>query len=176
MTTADEAYDRLHGLDGCAQTPAQALRDAARFFEVEMSRAWGGAATWFTTGERVADLVAICLREHASDLDADRVAGVLVCGQHVPLARDGDCNCDYWHSKHRSHCATNYPEGVGTGADEGAAGQDTGTAWVTRSADCPEAPAQARPLGPDGFTPLAPESVENARRAEQAERQAEDAE
>lgn len=37
-------------------------------------------------------------------------------------------------------------EGVGTGADEGATGQDTGTAWVTRSTDCPEAPAQAHPL------------------------------
>lgn len=37
-------------------------------------------------------------------------------------------------------------EGVGTGAGEGATGQDTGTAWVTRSADCPEAPAQAHPL------------------------------
>ena len=33
-----------------------------------------------------------------------------------------------------------------------------------------------RPSGPDGFTPLVPESVENARRAEQAERRAEDAE
>ena len=32
---------------------------------------------------------------------------------------------------------------VGTGAGEGATGQDTGTAWVTRSEDCPEAPAQA---------------------------------
>lgn len=32
---------------------------------------------------------------------------------------------------------------VGTGAGEGATGQDTGTAWVTRSTDCPEAPAQA---------------------------------
>ena len=31
-------------------------------------------------------------------------------------------------------------------------------------------------VGPDGFTPLALESVENARRAEQAERRAEDAE
>lgn len=46
-------------------------------------------------------------------------------------------------------------EEVGTGAGEGATGQDTGTAWVTRSADCPEAPAQAHPLGPDGFTRLA---------------------
>lgn len=32
------------------------------------------------------------------------------------------------------------------------------------------------PLGPDGFTPLVSEGVENARRAEQAERRAEDAE
>lgn len=32
---------------------------------------------------------------------------------------------------------------VGTGAGEGATGQDTGAAWVTRSGDCPEAPAQA---------------------------------
>lgn len=35
--------------------------------------------------------------------------------------------------------------GVGTGAGEGATGRDTGTAWVTRSKDCPEAPAQAHP-------------------------------
>lgn len=40
-------------------------------------------------------------------------------------------------------------EGVGTGAGEGATGQDTGTAWVTRSEDCPEAPAQAHPLASD---------------------------
>lgn len=33
-----------------------------------------------------------------------------------------------------------------------------------------------RPIGPDGFTPLVLESVENARRAEQAERRAEAAE
>lgn len=38
---------------------------------------------------------------------------------------------------------------VGTGADEGATGQDTGTAWVTRSTDCPEAPAQAHLPGHD---------------------------
>lgn len=47
-------------------------------------------------------------------------------------------------------------EGVGTGAGEGATGQDTGTAWVTRSEDCPEAPAQAHPLAdwaaPGGLT------------------------
>jgi hypothetical protein len=40
-------------------------------------------------------------------------------------------------------------EGVGTGAGEGAPRQDTGSAWVTRSADCPEAPAQAHPLRAD---------------------------
>jgi hypothetical protein len=46
-------------------------------------------------------------------------------------------------------------EGVGTGAGDGATGQVTGAAWVNRSTDCPEAPAQAHPLGPDGFTRLA---------------------
>jgi hypothetical protein len=47
-----------------------------------------------------------------------------------------------------------------------------------RFCECMDDPFAAvpRPLGPDGFTPLAPESVENARRAEQAERRAEDAE
>lgn len=24
------------------------------------------------------------------------------------------CDCDYWHSKHRFHCATNYPPGEAT--------------------------------------------------------------
>lgn len=94
-------------------------------------------------------------------------------------------------------------EGVGTGAGEGATGQDTGTAWVTRSEDCPEAPAQAHPLGPDGFTPLATvaayraafyrvlerceelktlvgehqwNALEMARKADSAERRAEEAE
>lgn len=38
---------------------------------------------------------------------------------------------------------------VGTGAGEGATGQDTGTAWGTRSEDCPEAPAQAHLSAPD---------------------------
>lgn len=47
-----------------------------------------------------------------------------------------------------------------------------------RFCECMDDPFAAvpRPLGPDGFTRLAPESVENARRAEQAERRAEDAE
>lgn len=39
---------------------------------------------------------------------AGETNGLLACGQHVPLARDGDCNCDYWHSEHRWHCSTNY--------------------------------------------------------------------
>jgi hypothetical protein len=45
----------------------------------------------------------------------------------------------------RHHVCECEPQGgeVGTGAGEGATGQDTGTAWVTRSTDCPEAPAQA---------------------------------
>lgn len=75
--TADEAYDRLHGLDSCAQSPARALRDAARFFEREMAQSWGGDAQWLTTGRRVAGVVADVLREEAADLDAERVAGVL---------------------------------------------------------------------------------------------------
>jgi len=41
---------------------------------------------------------------------------------------------------------------VGTGAGEGAPRQDTGSAWVTRSADCPEAPAQAH--GPRVIPPV----------------------
>ena len=43
-------------------------------------------------------------------------------------------------------CTHTKPEGVGTGAGEGAPRQDTASAWVTRSTDCPEAPAQAHPL------------------------------
>ena len=39
--------------------------------------------------------------------------------------------------------AAGYSRAVGTDAGEGATVQDTGTAWVTRSTDCPEAPAQA---------------------------------
>lgn len=45
--------------------------------------------------------------------------------------------------------AAGYSRTVGTGAGEGATGQDTGTAWVTRSTDCPEAPAQAHCAGLD---------------------------
>lgn len=77
VIAGEEAYDRLHGLDGCAQAPARALRDAALFFEREMAQTWGGDAQWLTTGTRVAGVVADVLREEAADLDADRVAGVL---------------------------------------------------------------------------------------------------
>lgn len=76
MSAPDEAYDRLHGLDGHTQAPARALREAAQFFERDMSRAWGGDADWITTGTRIAELVADILRERAADLDAERVAGV----------------------------------------------------------------------------------------------------
>ena len=61
------------------------------------------------------------------------------------------------------------PEGVGTGAGEGAPRQDTGSAWVTRSADCPEAPAQAHPLAADD--PPAPVGVERVEWGVQGERQ-----
>lgn len=66
----------LHGLDGCSQAPARALRDAALFFEQEMAQSWGGDAQWLTTGRHVAGVVADVLREEAADLDAERVAGV----------------------------------------------------------------------------------------------------
>lgn len=129
----------LHGLDNCSQAPARALRDAARFFEVEMSRAWGGDAQWLTTGKRVAGVVADVLREEAADLDADRVAGVRRELSEEPCPACGGsmrfCEC-----------------------------MDDSFAAVPR------------PLGPDGFTPLVSESVENARKAEQAERRAEEAE
>lgn len=65
--------------------------------------------------------------------------------------------CDYWRAEaqkgyaFRDAVAARVEQSVplaeagevGTGAGEGATGQDTGTAWVTRSTDCPEAPAQA---------------------------------
>lgn len=47
--------------------------------------------------------------------------------------------------------------GVGTGAGEGASRQDTGAAWVTRSADCPEAPAQAHPRPLDAWLTSRPD-------------------
>lgn len=57
------------------------------------------------------------------------------------------------------------PEGVGTGAGEGAPRQDTGSAWVTRSADCPEAPAQAHPLAPSERVELTEAEWEQLREA-----------
>jgi len=54
--------------------------------------------------------------------------------------------------RHVAAALSSSSEGVGTGAGEGAPRQDTGSAWVTRSEDCPEAPAQAHSLGD---TPLA---------------------
>ena len=52
-------------------------------------------------------------------------------------------------AKHRKADHHETREEVGTGAGEVAPRQDTGSAWVTRSADCPEAPAQAHPLATD---------------------------
>lgn len=79
--------------------------------------------------------------EHMDDPFAPAGDACRTCG--CGTDGDGDCPCGCTDS-----------EEVGTGAGEGATGQDTGTAWVTRSTDCPEAPAQAHPLGPDGFTRL----------------------
>lgn len=92
----------------------------------------------------------------------DPTAGEHRRASNGPDALDTCTGCD-WESWDTAPSFADHPgagdpknsEGVGTGAGEGATGQDTGTAWVTRSADCPEAPAQAHPLGPDGFTGLA---------------------
>ena len=48
---------------------ARALRKQASFFEYEMSKVWGGDATWISTGNRVADLVADVLRENAAEIE-----------------------------------------------------------------------------------------------------------
>lgn len=46
---------------------AKALRDAAREFREVGGPTWGGDRTWFTTGTRVADLVASWLEESAEE-------------------------------------------------------------------------------------------------------------
>lgn len=56
--------------DFVAQQRAAALLAAADHFEQAMSEAWGGASSWLTTGDNVAQLVAGCLRERAADGDA----------------------------------------------------------------------------------------------------------
>jgi hypothetical protein len=76
-----------------------------------------------TEGGRVTD-------EHLAELEADAnrypKPWTMGVGSHVMAAlirelrelrasRDQgapspeECDCDYWHSKHRWHCATNYP-------------------------------------------------------------------
>jgi hypothetical protein len=56
------------------------------------------------------------------------------CTQRMAAGLLAGCGCEWHHTEQGV---------VGTGAGEGAPRQDTGSAWVTRSADCPEAPAQA---------------------------------
>jgi hypothetical protein len=51
------------------ETKAEALREAARYFEYEMAPAWGGDATWLSTGNRVADLVGSTLRDRADEIE-----------------------------------------------------------------------------------------------------------
>jgi hypothetical protein len=53
-----------------AEAKAEALREAARYFEYEMAPAWGGDATWLSTGNRVADVVGDVLRECAADIES----------------------------------------------------------------------------------------------------------
>lgn len=82
---------------------------------------------------------------------AAKVEAAVAMSDHEPTNR-------VWHEQMQRIRATlavdstPRPEGVGTGAGEGATGQDTGTAWVTRSTDCPEAPDQAHPLAPQPTT------------------------
>ena len=44
---------------------AAAFREAAAEFRVHGARAWGGDATWITTGNKVAEVVAEWLEEMA---------------------------------------------------------------------------------------------------------------
>jgi hypothetical protein len=59
-----DIVDRVAGI-----LAAEALREAARHFEYEMSQAWGGDTRWISTGTHVADLVAEILRECAADAE-----------------------------------------------------------------------------------------------------------
>lgn len=53
---------------------AEALRAAAREFREVGGPTWGGDRTWFTTGTRVADLVASWLEESADTLERTEAA------------------------------------------------------------------------------------------------------
>jgi hypothetical protein len=112
---ADEAYDRLHGVDGHTQA--------------DRGVALPGFATDRLFDQRD-DAIERARRYRLAWLSAQR------------RANRGWLN---YHAAIGILDATDR-EGVGTGAGEDATGQDTGTAWVTRSVDCPEAPAQAHPL------------------------------
>ena len=57
-----EQFDYLVG-----EIEARALIRAARFIEYDMAKAWGGTTAWFSTGNKVADVVADVLRERAEE-------------------------------------------------------------------------------------------------------------
>lgn len=59
------ASDWLAGHD--ARVRADALREFADAAQPLMAEAWGGSAAWFTTGEKVADVVADRLRDWAEE-------------------------------------------------------------------------------------------------------------
>lgn len=118
------------------------------FLQVEAHRARAEAAE-----KRADDLAAVIDRVRAllgewqdeaislyanpgSGRDIDKAQAVADCAEELRVLLPDD---------------TKDREGVGTGAGGGATGQDTGTAWDTRSTGCPEDRAQAHLLAsPDG--------------------------
>lgn len=52
-----------------AACKAEALREAAEHFRSNAAPAWGGDATWITTGSHVAALVAAWLEGMAEEVD-----------------------------------------------------------------------------------------------------------
>lgn len=158
---ADEAYDRLHGVDGhtqaatprytswrgircrhegCAEfgiclvgPPLPPALDMARKAEQAERRTEDAEAEV----ERLRDVVAQVRR--AFDLQCPPMSAEKYTDRGAWMAHS------WWNTVLGG--ILNRGE-VGTGAGEGATGQDTGIAWVTRSTDCPKAPAQAHLPGP----------------------------
>ena len=63
MVNRDYLIDAL--MPVVAEACAHALILAAQFIEYDMAKAWGGTTAWFSTGNKVADVVADVLRERA---------------------------------------------------------------------------------------------------------------
>lgn len=205
MTAADEAYDRLHGVDGHTQavtpryTPEaltvervsdwrdslQLLHDLARGHDYADARDLAAGEDAIAEVCDVLTGVANQVAEHQRnalemsrkaeqaerraegvEAEVERLRDVLAEVRRVfdlqcpPMPAEKYVDRGAWMAHSWWNTALglilNLGE-VGTGAGDGATGQVTGAAWVNRSTDCPEAPAQAHLLGPDGFTRLAGE-------------------